>query len=96
MAVGGQMVWPSQYYPQYYPKPLGLVTYTHYPFQPYPVNLMNFPGPVIQTPVQFLQSLGQDYEIQDQEPNIEESGPESRSQNITVTKVSPREGRSCK
>ena len=57
---------------------------------------MNFPGPVIQIPVQFLQSLGQDYEIQDQEPNIEESGPESRSQNITVTKVSPRDGRSCK
>ena len=40
---------------------------------------MNVPGPVIQIPVQFLQSLGQDYEIQDQEPNIEENGPESRS-----------------
>ena len=57
---------------------------------------MNVPGPVIQIPVQFLQSLGQDYEIQDPEPNIEESGPESSLQNMTVTEVSPREGRSCK
>ena len=60
---------PSQYYPQYHPKPsLLYTTYTYFPFQPYPVYPMNVPTHVVQIPAQVPQSFGQDDEIPAQVP----------------------------